>query len=334
MKTTITGMNRQSDRQLLDRASTSQLRGWAMILITMHHVAQYLHQGFTDYSWMPSYSMLTQQLGYIGTGIFFFLSGYGMLCSLRHKSVTGTYAASKAYKLLVPYLICRLFTLAQICISGHSVNLWSYLVNVLTFHRSWFFQVIVALYVIVLLLFRVSKNEKRNVAVVALLCLAWLPAAYLGMGLAKWWYNSILCFPLGMLFALCMPIIRKHERLVCTVAAAVCLTCLCMKLYVFRAHSIGYEILAAMGVSVVSASLFSRLTLHSKAIAFIGDKSLYFYCLQGVVALVDCTHNFMFLSILTVAAIGLLTFVFAKIGDGGFNALFPTPSAKESRHSL
>ena len=55
--------------------STSSLRGLAMLGIILHHIHNELQYG----------SFLLSSVGYLSTGLFFFISGYGNSLSLKKK---------------------------------------------------------------------------------------------------------------------------------------------------------------------------------------------------------------------------------------------------------
>ena len=61
------------EKTILGRESTASLRGLAMLLIILHHI----HNRF------GFYSPILTQVGYLTTGVFFFVSGYGNMFSIN-----------------------------------------------------------------------------------------------------------------------------------------------------------------------------------------------------------------------------------------------------------
>lgn len=184
-----------------------------MLLIIIHHVVSYLYYEYSNAAtcMLPIY--LTQQFGYLGTRLFFFLSGYGMVCSLRKNMVNVLYVKKKCNSIFLPYALSWLVYLCFLLLLDRSllqVDLWQKFMLFSTPRGVlWFYNVIVVLYIVVLVLFRVSRTEKRNAFIVLILTLVYMPVANRS-GLSGCWYNSVVCFPLGMLCAVYKPIVEKN----------------------------------------------------------------------------------------------------------------------------
>ncbi len=91
---------------LLEKNDSYALRGVCMIMIIVHHTylsAIEMPGCHTD-SWLADVG--TGWLwGYGGTGVFLFLSGFGMFFSLRRNRLSGrAYIRSKFIRLFIPYL--------------------------------------------------------------------------------------------------------------------------------------------------------------------------------------------------------------------------------------
>ena len=166
-------------KTLFDRNDTEIIRGVSMLMIIIHHTANYLYYQHPDEAtcMLPIY--FTQQLGYLGTGLFFFLSGYGMICSLRHNRVDCSYIKKKCNSIFLPFVLSWIVFLTFLFVFDRNLlqaDLWLKFISLSTPNGIlWFYNVIVALYIIVLLLFRFSKNEKLNIAIVFSLTLAYIP---------------------------------------------------------------------------------------------------------------------------------------------------------------
>ena len=66
---------------LFQKESTYSLRGLCMILIVLHHIYQYTASRY-GVSYPLPLVIILQSLGYLSTGVFFLLSGYGQLIYL------------------------------------------------------------------------------------------------------------------------------------------------------------------------------------------------------------------------------------------------------------
>lgn len=97
--------NTKKGKVIFYRNDTEIIRGGSMLMIIIHHTANYLYYQHPNEatSMLSIYS--TQQLGYLGTGLFFFLSGYGMICSLRHNRVDRSYIKKKCNSIFLPFVL-------------------------------------------------------------------------------------------------------------------------------------------------------------------------------------------------------------------------------------
>lgn len=86
---------------LFDKENMYNLRGICMMMIIVHHIIwmQMVNNGFDP---VPQLTYIyLNPWGYLGTGVFFLLSGYGMFFSLqRNMPLTMKYLWDKIWKLL------------------------------------------------------------------------------------------------------------------------------------------------------------------------------------------------------------------------------------------
>lgn len=97
---------------MFDRDLCVNIKGISMILIVIHHI--YLH--YDNNIEIPRlFQIIFSSLGGLSTAVFFFLSGYGLLCSISHNSpITNKYVISHAKKIITPpYTV---FVLPLLCI--------------------------------------------------------------------------------------------------------------------------------------------------------------------------------------------------------------------------
>ena len=65
---------------------------------------------------------------------------------------------------------------------------------------TWFFKVIIGAYLISFFSFKYIKSENVRFLVIFACTLAYMAVMY-KLGYGRWWFNSVLCFPVGMLVA-------------------------------------------------------------------------------------------------------------------------------------
>lgn len=267
---------------LFKRKDTYSLRGICMMMIIIHHLFQYTRHYYCIY-YPNLFSFVLQSFGYLSTGVFFFLSGYGMYKSLeRQGKVTAIYMFRHIKKLYVPFLfILLLAILYDSCMQGFDFA--SYfesflLMSLLHYNDLWFLKVITVLYVFVMLVSLVTMTMRIRVAIVlGGVALYSIVAARFGLG--TWWYNSILCFPLGMICASRCDKIQKIMGEINTrnvlIFFIVLFLIFYMLMYVFR--NVLFASLSSLFFSMIAIILIAYFSPQSKFLQFVGVNSLIFY---------------------------------------------------------
>lgn len=194
---------------LLEKNDSYALRGVCMIMIIVHHT--YLSAidmpGCHTDSWLAGVG--TGWLwGYGGTGVFLFLSGFGMFFSLRRNRLSGrAYIRSKFIRLFIPYLWLWAVSLIIYILYDSSQLTPRLLTSFLSLdippaNEAWFYKVIIGLYVLSIVIFKVFRNPRACVLAVSSVCVAYYCLANYVLGMNPWWFITVLNFPSGMLTAL------------------------------------------------------------------------------------------------------------------------------------
>lgn len=189
---------------LLEKNDSYALRGVCMIMIIVHHT--YLSAidmpGCHTDSWLAGVG--TGWLwGYGGTGVFLFLSGFGMFFSLRRNRLSGrAYIRSKFIRLFIPYLWLWAVSLIIYMLYDSSLLTPRLLTSFLSLdippaNEAWFYKVIIGLYVLSIVIFKVFSNPRTCVLAVASVCVAYYCLANYVLEMDPWWFITVLNFPSG-----------------------------------------------------------------------------------------------------------------------------------------
>lgn len=100
--------------KFLNRNYTYFLRGVCMIMIVIGHTAPEFNEVLVQYHlssiWIGAR---------FATGVFLFLSGYGLTCSIRNNNVNYRYVAKHLKNLLVPYVVFwGFYIIVDLCVKG------------------------------------------------------------------------------------------------------------------------------------------------------------------------------------------------------------------------
>lgn len=199
---------------LLEKDDSYALRGVCMIMIIVHHTylsAIDMPACQTD-SWLSCLD-IGWSWGYDGTGVFLFLSGFGMFFSLlRNRPVSKAYVRTKTAKMFIPYLWLWIISIAVYLLFDVRQMTPQLFTSFLSLdippdNEAWFYKVIIGLYALSMIVFTTFKSQRACVAAVTAVCVAYYCTADFILGADPWWFITVLNFPFGMIVA------ANYERL-------------------------------------------------------------------------------------------------------------------------
>ncbi len=287
------------------------LQGISILGVALHHMAQKSCGPWHPQTVIVHGLDVFLSLGYLFVAVFLFCSGYGLYKSQKTKP---DYLHGFLRRRVVPiviafYLSAFIYLLVRWAMGEKlsTLNVIAYLTGAkLSNFNAWYIIAIVYLYLVFLLAFRLIRKDSAAIAVVTVFTLVY---TLLGMFIdhndwwfcGEWWYNSIILFPVGMVFA-------KHEAqvtaflkkgywfwLVLSFVAAIALFYLSdyvvNSLWGYYAPS--YKILRRLGSAAVQwASCFAFVTfcflfmmkvrLGNRLWTLLGGVTLEFYLMHGM----------------------------------------------------
>ena len=250
-----------------------------MIMIIVHHT--YLSAidmpGCHTDSWLAGVG--TGWLwGYGGTGVFLFLSGFGMFFSLRRNRLSGrAYIRSKFIRLFIPYLWLWAVSLIIYILYDSSQLTPRLLTSFLSLdippaNEAWFYKVIIGLYALSIVIFKVFRNPRACVLAVASVCVAYYCLANYVLEMDPWWFITVLNFPSGMLTALFYDKLR-HIQPVYVILPGTLLFAL---LQYFHPN----PTISSLLFSTVMINAVRYVNISNRILGYIGTNSLLFYFLE------------------------------------------------------
>lgn len=180
-----------------NRDTTATLRGLAMLGIILHHI----HNRF------GIYSPILSQVGYLTTGMFFFISGYGNMLSINKRiEVKADWLIKKIIKIYVPFFVAYwIYYIMLIILYNTKVpSIVEMITDIFTVSLpnqvSWFPKIILLCF----LVHWIAKKVTSNVLIQNILLLCFILLYIIIMwkiGQEIYWYNSVLCYPMGCIIA-------------------------------------------------------------------------------------------------------------------------------------
>lgn len=302
---------------LLEKNDSYALRGVCMIMIIVHHT--YLSAidmpGCHTDSWLADVG--TGWLwGYGGTGVFLFLSGFGMFFSLRRNRLSSrAYIRSKFIRLFIPYLWLWAVSLIIYILYDSSQLTPRLLTSFLSLdippaNEAWFYKVIIGLYALSIVIFKVFRNPSACVLAVSSVCVAYYCLANYVLVMNPWWFITVLNFPSGMLTALFYDKLR-HIQPVYVILPGTLLFAL---LQYFHPN----PTISSLLFSTVMINAVRYVNISNRILGYIGTNSLLFYFLEEPAIdylAIPAAFSFYSYSIAAVLATLLLVFLCRRAGN-------------------
>ncbi len=193
--------------------NTNTINAIFSILIFLSHAVTYVKlDGVLDNPYFEFRSFLGQLV--VVTYLFF--SGFGIMESIKKKGITYVKAmpVQRFFKLWYHFaIVILLYTVVSVGVAGKKYAITHWLLSFTGFkaigNSNWYLFVTFALYIIVILSFLLfKKSQKVALISVGVLCVGFVLLEK-EMGLGSRYYNTLLCFPLGMFFSMLKPYIDK-----------------------------------------------------------------------------------------------------------------------------
>ncbi len=196
-------INQGGGRFTLPKNLSQLLKGWACILIALHHYSQVMiGHGLSS---NPFYFLFSSQGGYSGVALFLLLSGYGLAESeaKTHLSVKN-FAIKRVWRLYKPLVLVNLITYLAILAYGLATEPGFAPENPLAVlglrYRDnvlWFIKILLICYLVFTLSSQIRTKGCRNIVLTTTL-LALSVAAVAGGALLRHWM-SVPFFAVGVL---------------------------------------------------------------------------------------------------------------------------------------
>lgn len=216
----INAKRRPSDEKtFFDRILSKEIRGFLAIFIIFHQtvitmvnfgVREELMKEFMNYYYY----------GILAVAFFFFSSGFGLVKRwLTDKDYTKGFMKRRIFTVLVPYFICNYIYLTEALLGNIRYgNHFTFTEVICAFfglflvnNQMWFAVEIMILYVAFRIIFGKVRKAGTGIILTTIVVLIMVTIGLLSghsqsmimsyWFKGEWWYNTILVFPVGMLYA-------------------------------------------------------------------------------------------------------------------------------------
>ncbi len=306
----------------MEKAQTTDVKGIFAVIILFSHLRGYiaLSPSFLD----QSYNLFLGYIGQLMVTLFFFYSGYGIMQSYRKKeNYSKSFFKNRFLKTLVHFDIAVLCYLVVSLILGQIRPWQDYVFCWIGWtevgNSNWFIFDVFALYAVTLLAFAISKRKEKMLAVwtSAFCVVLWVALALIRKD-ESWWYNTLLCYPFGMWFALWKDkingVLKKgvwqhYGAIVCVFVVFAALYIV----YIKMGSEIVYSITACLFCLLISL-ITTKVKVGNPVLTWLGNNSFSIYILQRLPMIVFANFgwngNIYVFAVLAIVATMLLAWLF------------------------
>lgn len=192
---------------------TGAIKGIFVIIVVLSHLRQYITLDKTAIN--TPYLEFMSFLGQLMVVAFLFYSGYGVLLGLGKKEGYAVSLITKRVpKVLLHFDIAVVIFFVTGLLTGKDYTIKRLLLSLIGIegvgNSAWFIVVIILLYIITFAVFVFARKKILLGVILTTVASAALVLAVRHFKAGEyWWYDTIMCYPLGMWYAIVKPTIDK-----------------------------------------------------------------------------------------------------------------------------
>ncbi len=311
---------KDNNPEYLGKENTTMIKGIFILFVFYSHLTNYVIVQHSKDFLMYDIKMF---LGQLVVTLFLFYSGYGVYESIKNKGkqYVESMPKNRIFKTWFNFAIAVLtFLIVNLILKIHnpikkiilSFVCWDGLGN-----SNWYILAILAMYIASYLSF-IIFDKKHNKAIL----MTWLLSAVfiLFMSIYKegYWYNTVLCYPLGMLYSYKKKefdeITNKNNKYVILLVLTFFTFLIIRK---FMTVNVWFYELQAMLFTLLIVFISKKIQFKSKILYWFGNNLFWVYILQRLPMLVlkeigFNVHAYRFALISFVITI-ILTLIYARL---------------------
>lgn len=275
--------------ELLSKNNSDSLKGIFSIAVLLCHLC-----GRTGLGSQIGLGSIYTAMGYLSVSVFFCISGYGLAYSFMNRS---NYLNNFIRKKIIPiFFLYVLFVLIYSLIKYFFLCLpdpiytfiSSFYFGKTVVSNGWYIQVILLCYCLTFGVYRFIKSESYRIILIIILFLVYISVCKF-MGLSSFWYESSLCFPLGIILnnyksRICESYLDNRKYYISI-----------FLIFLFVISFVTYLLLGGLEISIIpkiiSSITFASIiifishfiNLQSRLTNFLSKIYLEIYLLQGMV---------------------------------------------------
>ena len=269
----------------MEKDKTTSIKGIFVLLIFLSHIAQYAaFDGNID----SVYIIIRKHLDQLIVTMFLFYSGYGIMESIKRKGIDYIKGLPKKriLKVLFEFDIAVVIFFILGIILGEKFGKLQILLSLVGWdslgNSNWFIFAIIITYMFTYLSFMIFKDKHIGGAVLVTI-FSVLYIYIMKHFKQMYWFNTILCYPLGIWFSLYRKqiddIFKKYK--ITYWLSLIALIVVYNRLFYYR-YMIRVYVVYAMIFSAIVILFTMKITINNKILNWLGKYTFEIYMLQRI----------------------------------------------------
>lgn len=292
--------NKEYNINNLVKSNTDALKGLSVIIVILSHISMFtINKGIMAHIFINT--------GFLAVAVFLFVSGYGLAEQFRkRKNYLNGFVLDKIVRLYLIFFISNVIvTILNNYFLGSNYNIKNILISSVSMNFAngrelWFVATILFFYLAFYISFKYFKDKNSMILICIFLIIYILLCKKIGKG--TWWYNTAICFPIGVLLSFNKYKIFNFikEKYIINLFLSILLFTISMFLYI-RGYSKLQFIIPIIFIYFVYTALI-KIEINSKSMCYINKISFEMYLIHLVILQIafkaDITRNSIYLVVL------------------------------------
>ena len=314
IKVNIKGYN----ESYISKKQTTAINGLFVVLVFFRHFSQYIELGRQDLF----FQKIDTLLGQLIVVPFLFYSGYGIMFSIMKKGLEyiNEFPKKRFQKVWCSFVIAvLLFDLVNLVFDNYKN--YDYKTVLLAFtgwtsvgNSNWYVFAVLCLYLFTYIAFKMfSISYIKSVFLIFIMSGFYIILLY--QIKESWWYNTIIAYPVGMLYGLLKERVENFIQKDIKKYIITILIIITLELIMFKCSGfIAYELKVILFICIV-IMITMKMQIGNKMLSFLGKYTFEIYILQRIpmIVLVEYTDNTYLFFILTFMLTLFMAIMFHKI---------------------
>lgn len=319
-------IKRDFNDKYLDKDTTTIINGFFVITIFFSHFTSYI----TDINQYDRYLiMIMSYIGQLMVTSFLFYSGYGIYESIKNKK---NYMKSFFKKRFIPTFInfsiaIGLYIIVNLVL-GNNYSVSKILLSFTGYesigNSNWYMLAIFSFYIFIMICFNEKIKMKNIYRILSLTILIGIYIYLIGHFKDNYYVDTILCFPLGMLYSYYSEKINSLLKKNYYLFYIILLIVFGLSFYISRHYmNIWFYNMLAVVFSILMVITTMKFHFKNIIMAFLGNHVFWIYILQRIpmIILKDQFNKYLYLVIALMITI-ILSYVIKKIVDNVWNNIY------------